>query len=85
MARVTGFRCDGASCGNVSEADALPIGWMTLSVSVDPKADAHPEGNVFHICSNKCLRNLGRDRYAAAVERGDEKRRTVTRKPKVGV
>lgn len=92
MARITGFRCDGPKCQNVSETEHLPPGWMTVQVHVpaeaagrDPSKQVRPVGSDsahFHICSNRCLTNLGKARHQADVEMGKAPR--MGRKPSNG-
>lgn len=72
MGQFTGWRCDGPKCDNVSETEKLPAGWIKVVPIVDGKVGESGEGT-FTLCSNKCMMTLGKERYHAAVERGDEK------------
>lgn len=90
MARITGFRCDGPRCQNVAETEHIPDGWLTVKVHVSPEAAGRdPQKQVhglkevqdFHLCSNRCLANLGKERHKADLDSGKASR--MGRKPGV--
>ena len=79
MAKFTGFRCDGPRCPSVAETPEVPDGWITVKVHVSPEAAGRdPQRTVtpvkaqadFHVCSNRCLANLGKERHKADLDAG---------------
>lgn len=71
--RAQGFRCDRPGCKSFDTSPddrTIPYGWMTVTVSVDPRAAGANANvnNTFHICSARCLRDLGKSRITADVE-----------------
>lgn len=71
MARFVGFRCDGPNCSTVEETEKEPPGW--IKVTPIPKGDVPPgDQGTFVLCSNRCLARLGKARFDAAADRGEE-------------
>lgn len=62
--KAAGYACDVCNTFQTAAAnDRVPVGWMTLIVEVPEKSSR----DAFDICSNRCLRDLGRERWRADV------------------
>lgn len=71
--RATGFACDICKVfATAKDERSVPVGWMTLTVSVPDATRANSSINtVLHICSNRCLRDLGTARWRAEKDVGE--------------
>jgi hypothetical protein len=71
--KAVGWACDVCKQFHTSEDERTPpVGWMIVTTIVDSKLVANASVNQsFHICSNKCLRDLGATRWKAEREGGE--------------
>ena len=71
--KATGWACDVCKTFHTSTDDRTPpVGWMVVTTIVDSKVTVNAGVNTaFHICSNKCLRDLGTARWKAEREGGE--------------
>ena len=71
--KATGWACDVCKTFHTSTDDRTPpVGWMVVNTIVDSKVVVNAGVNTaFHICSNKCLRDLGTARWKTEREGGE--------------